>query len=490
MRIVKVDHTPKVSWQESPETLSRLQPPPEVRTSHNFSGNPTENQSSHFNRQSAAYVQPFPLNNLAPINQQPHPPPYQPPTPPPEEEPETMDWTPTRSSFQPASVHSISRKVETSSEASPFYGRLPAAPQSQAQRLRNPQNQPNFRKTAFDKQRNFFDSMTQRLSPKRLTQDEGSPDHARHDSFELAPPKFFPRGDFRTDTGLENMFDSAFSLRDEPLEVRAAREHEQHLARLDHPSPTVGAWGRITGIALLGTASLVWKAAITRPQFALHLRLGALGVIAVIAGRALLEALGTTKPFWSLSDIFLFAAELAASILLGSAISSVDSMPDTYDTMGMVLLGGMMVQEIWLFISAQKDRAPLSPAPDPIAPSSPPSHLKSETMTMPDPAAQAPKQRVPPMIEPRMTRSRSKRESFIPSTSLSGLSLTSGDSDCGLPSTVTTTTTASSTPTAFYNDRRFPVSTRGRAPAASGRNRTQPGLDLGLGVGAFGLGRR
>lgn len=483
MRIVKIDHTPRVSWQESPEPLTRLRPPAKERTLLNRGAEPNPSRSDRFNPQSSAFIQPFPINSLAPTSQQLYPPPYNPPTPPYEDEPDAMDWTPSQQSFQPASSQTLSREAQLPSGPSPFYGRLPAAPQSQAQRLRNPQNQPSFRKASTERQQNFFNSMTGRHSSnEQQEQNHERPGNEGTDYPEMAPPKFFPRDDFRTDTGLESLFDSAFSLRDEPPEIRAARERQQHLGRRNNLSTGAGPWERITGICSLGAASLAWKAAFARPQTALHLRLGALGVPATIAGRALLEATGKTKAVWSLSDILLFAVELAISILLGSA-SSHDSMNDAYDMVGMILLGGMMMQEMWLFISAPK-RLPsqssiTAPAPTP----GPPSQqldagvMLSDAIFPPDPSTQ---HQNPPAAMSQLqvsdrptTRSKPKRESFVPSTSLSGLSLGNGDSECGSPSSISSFSTT-------YDDSRF----CGERATVSRQLRPRPGL------GTFGMSRR
>jgi len=242
LRIVQIDRTPKVSWQESPESLTRLQPPIKGQTSHRPSKDLFASQSNRFHNQSTSYKHQFPVSKLAPVSQQPYPTQYNPPTPPPDDEPDAMDWTPTHTFFQPAPVHALSQKAEITSTASPFYGRIPAAPQSQAQILRNPQNQPSFRKTTVERQQNFFSGLTRRLSPQKKPQSPGIPHHESQTSFEMAPPKFFPRDDFATDAGLVNLFDTAFSLKDEPPEIQAARKQQQQL------SQGRGAWARITQV--------------------------------------------------------------------------------------------------------------------------------------------------------------------------------------------------------------------------------------------------
>ncbi len=441
MRIVKLDRTSKVKWQESPQSLTSQQPSGKVRTSDVSSNKSSGSGLSRFDPQSSSYIQPFPIDNLAPISQQPYPPPYNPPTPPPESEPDTMDWTPTQPSFKPVPVRNIVEDVAGPPTPTPFYGRLPAAPQSQAQKLRNPQNQPSFIKASVERQQNFFESMTRRFSPReKHPRNDTGPGNERPCSIEMAPPKFFPSNDSHAATGLENLFDSSFSLKDEPMEIRIARERQQQLARRNESSGP-GAWARIAGILSLGVASLAWNTAITVPRYAYYFQLAALGVTTAIAGRALFEAMGKTKAFWSFSDIFVYAMELVISMVLGSTVSSYDSLRDKYDKIGMVLLGGMMVQEMWLFISAQKQSVRQHSTTGPVLPPAPKISDSQIAVLAPisPPLSQPQVQQelpAPPQLqlhEPRMTRSRSKRESIVPSTSLSGLSIGNADSECGSP---------------------------------------------------------
>lgn len=240
LRIVQIDRTSRVSWQDSPGSLTRLQPPTKAQTSHRPSIDAFAREPSRFHKQSPSYTKSFPVNNLAPVSQKAYPTQHHPPTPPPDDEPDAMDWTPTHALFQPVPVHAHTQKAPITTVPSPFHGRIPAAPQSQAQKLRNPQNQPSFRKTPPEKQQNFFATMTQRVSPQNNQQNLGRLHKESPTLFEMAPPKFFPRDNLTTDTGLENLFNSAFSLKDEPPEIQAARERQARQGRR--------AWGRIAGI--------------------------------------------------------------------------------------------------------------------------------------------------------------------------------------------------------------------------------------------------
>ena len=277
--------------------------------------------------------------------------------------------------------------------------------------------------------------------------------------FDMAQPRFFPQSDRRADTGLESLFTAAFSLKDEPPEVRAARElHNNMLSLQRRPNAARTAIQRAASITLLGLACLAWSFASTHPEYAQLLRLVALGVATAVAGRGLLDAFQVEKEFWRFSDIMIFVVELALAIYLGSIVKS--SRLDYEITLGMIpmwLLGFMMFQEIVTFAQELKASAvPPEPQLEP-SPAEPDDFLSIEQETYADPGfpkihsshmISLDKQGLPDayskskvrmsdseirikpwgeLIEPpRVTHSKSrqaKRESLVPSSSLSGLSL-------------------------------------------------------------------
>ena len=370
-----------------------------------------------------------------------------------------MDWTPTQQPFRPvASAHTL-QPTPTRVQPSPFYGRLPPAPMSQAHQLRNPANQSTFRRTSAVQRRNFFKRMTNRESAtgdddSEYQDSEYDPDYDRvtnspmspasHRSG-MAPPKFFPQSDYHTDTGLESIFNAAFSLGDEPMEVRAAREGcEGQIVEHGYHSATRAKWQRIVSILLLLLACLAWSFSSTHATMALSLRLGALGIAATVAGIELLEAMQVDKAYWRLSDILVFAVELAFAVILGTAVNSSSKLTaytdDSLGTGPMWLLGGMVIQEMLMFAHQLRDlqmsssgftsrnmqAGDMASSRGPAAPSYPlagegslaDAHQREARRPVADSTDQALE-----LHQPRVTRSKSKRESFVPSNSLSGLSL-------------------------------------------------------------------
>ncbi|KAK3065316.1 hypothetical protein LTS18_001067 [Coniosporium uncinatum] len=165
-------------------------------------------------------------------------------------DPDSMDWTPTRSSFQrleeaASSLNSqptsrllfnrpstANRPLTTTANnsasgfaasPSPFHGTLPPAPLAPAHRLRNPPAAANaFRAASAEKQARFQAQFRGPQDPLRNPPEhQAANDGVGDGGFVLAPPKFMRKEDL-VETGLEGMFDSVFSLGDESTSSASA----------------------------------------------------------------------------------------------------------------------------------------------------------------------------------------------------------------------------------------------------------------------------
>ena len=191
---------------------------------------------------------------------------------------------------------------------------------SQAHRLRNPP-QPNFTAASSARKQNFFERMS-----------KGSPRATQHDSDEgpstprrpvMADQRFFPTTEQKADTGLENLFTAAFSLKDEPSEVRALRELEAaKAARQQDWAANQAIWPRLLSTTLTTIACFAWSTAPKYLHFAQFLRLSALGVAAVVAGMSFLEAVSMQKDSRRYSSILIYAIQVTIATLFGSAVNS------------------------------------------------------------------------------------------------------------------------------------------------------------------------
>ncbi len=218
---IRTDYNTRVLFQESPEPLiaRRAQQTSSIAESNQPNGDLYTSLAKPSTR-------PFSINDFAPRVQQ-QPTPYQPPTPPPDEnDDEAMDWTPSQeTNFHPTAIYrSLDSAVQQAeqSQESPFHGRLPPNIVSQNHRLRNPPNQPTFRKASTKQKQAFFNTPN-----KRAWQDEDSDavSVAETTAADLSPmkftsPKFFPQSDQHAETGLEDILARSFTIAEEPAEIR------------------------------------------------------------------------------------------------------------------------------------------------------------------------------------------------------------------------------------------------------------------------------
>ena len=220
-RSIRTDYNIRVLFQESPEPLvaRRAQQTSSIAESNQLNG-------ELYTSMAKPSTRPFSIDDFAPRVQQ-QPPLYQPPTPPPDEDDdEAMDWTPSQeTNFRPTSIYrrldSAAQQAEQSQE-SPFHGRLPPNIVSQNHRLRNPPNQPTFRKASAKQKQAFFNTPIKRAG-RDDDSDAGSVAETTVADFspmKFTSPRFFPQSDHHAETGLEDILARSFTIAEEPAEVR------------------------------------------------------------------------------------------------------------------------------------------------------------------------------------------------------------------------------------------------------------------------------
>ncbi|KIW67733.1 hypothetical protein PV04_06965 [Phialophora macrospora] len=182
-RIVKVRFAPPINWQQDPAPLL---------TNQQFVP-PT---SSELRETQPPQDRPLDVDSLA-QSSRPTYQPWDPPTPPPDAA-EAMDWTPSQPSFQPQPKQVRYQSVGRT----PFHGTLPALNARGV--LKNNQIQIQPGREAIGLPPGFFDKPKTTALPSRQTAVA---------SEAMAQPTFFGHNR-ESDTGLEDIFDSVFSLRD------------------------------------------------------------------------------------------------------------------------------------------------------------------------------------------------------------------------------------------------------------------------------------
>lgn len=246
-RTVSWDPTPLISLRSNDEPLlspQQLQQSADSSTSqeHPSPSSTITNIDAQIHRNFGNSTSPqhrFDINLLAPKpprHYQPNP--CNSPTPPPEaDDADTMDWTPSHTLPSATPYHPPQPATRP---PNPFYGNLPPRPISQAHALRNPILQaPGLLERASAQQQNFFRRQPNPVqAPKQVvrgraglsamqldngtfspTTDGGVSEEFSPRKVEFRQPSFFPKKDYENDTGLENLFSSVFSLKDQPAAV-------------------------------------------------------------------------------------------------------------------------------------------------------------------------------------------------------------------------------------------------------------------------------
>lgn len=336
-RTTKLDNTPKVSSQNDVNTTQKLQQRDDagslqVRTNLN---------KSH---QSSAHKAPLSLNDLAPKTQRFQPALGHPPTPPPEDDgADAMDWTPSQKALPPAKTYLQAKPVPV---PSPFYGRLPPAPKSQAHKLRNPTISSSY--PVPSERENFFN----RRNPID-EQDEYSEIGTEADSLSrrpsiaspaFAPPRFFPQSN-EIDTGLESIFSGAFNIDETPHEVRSARQQNESTPKSSARRNSVPIILRLIFIFSLSLSAAAWSNAPNGPNSTVRMHLSSLSAAILVAFLGIMLTIQRTDDPWLWINIIIYSSEIGFAAMIGSAIQTKTIDYDRLWLPGLILLCGMILQE-------------------------------------------------------------------------------------------------------------------------------------------------
>ncbi|KAL4750766.1 hypothetical protein BDW72DRAFT_175230 [Aspergillus terricola var. indicus] len=334
-RIVRYDTRPLVNWAETtPMTtpVRKTEASPRLTTG--------TKQPFYTPHESSQQITPrFPIERLATPQSAPEERAI--PTPPPEVD--DMDWTPSiQHNLQPAStVHQRDQRHSLLSGPTPFYGSLPPAPVPPSWNLRS---QSSKRPKPIEQvvERNPF-----HRSPAQSSTDwrrkTASPDAV------FAPPKFFPVTDHAS-TGLENLFDRAFTIKSPDNDEHEWKTSQQ--AQLDtQPSRSANMRGIFISQCVRFGLILVSITAWSLSQYELvtvpgdYIEVASLGCASLLAGFALLEGVKQPIVQWNGMELLVYVAELAAAVHLGGYLPGAFLERHYFDRYGKLLLIFMAVQE-------------------------------------------------------------------------------------------------------------------------------------------------
>jgi hypothetical protein len=335
-RVVSYDTRPLVLWSDDT-----------AQTSPNGKTQETKPTTNPFSTQDT--LQRFPLEKLV----SPRPTPAkEPPTPPMPPDVEDMDWTPSqRQEIRPTYTGHIADSTPVSNGPLPFYGSLPAAPKPLSWQLRNPVVQKPAERVAEPNPFYRVSTQPQEKWGHTSNKEEGNDPHPPP----FAQPTFFPPGDHNASTGLEALFDRAFTIRspdDKPNGDRALAPKLKPLERdTDAHRTFFVAYFRLV---LLVASVIAWQLSqsswISAPGN--YVEIISLGSASLIAGFALLETLKQPIVHWNGMEIFFLVVELGFAVYLGANLPRISFDRGDFDNYGKSLLVFMAAQEtLSLFFS-------------------------------------------------------------------------------------------------------------------------------------------
>lgn len=396
-RAIQIDQRPLVSFQENYEPLIPIR-------SQTRSDRILHQDSRDLSPPSKPRIDASFIEKLAPRPQQPT---YQSPTPPPEEDEPTednvMDWTP-QQNFRPAAVYHAPKPTPIFNEPSPFHGVIPPAPVSWAHRLRNPPNQPTFRKASETKKDSLFPAkknkrvisdaasdVSTEFSPASkgdMLSEVGSP-------VKFANPRFFAPRDM-SETGLESLFGDTFTLGRELTEDSLMKGRQNIRDSLAPSAPN--SFSRFSAGLLLAALCILWDYASTISSAReAHIRFLTLVVAAVISATNLISSI-TLSTDRNLSNILpqfcSFAAVAYITFLLSLSLDNEGQLK--VNALGLWYLIALTVWEVWGFVSS------LATPPTALDRDPPSSSPESTTTTMHQemPSSQPPPVQTPPTHQP------------------------------------------------------------------------------------------
>ncbi|KAE9377775.1 hypothetical protein N431DRAFT_398819 [Stipitochalara longipes BDJ] len=265
---------------------------------------------------------------------------------------EEMEWSPSQSQSQHRAFNpprSTQRQMQLFNEApigdrpSPFWYRVPPAPVTPAQRLRNPPNQPRLRVSSQETKENFFNNITNRIPENRA--DVGKlpiPDNeSPRQGVEFAQQRFFPpQPPSEAGNTLADLLTS-FSLgssEPEPTSPTQAGSTTRHTCQSLALFLCLFFWNYTLSHSTEHSRNVMMTVMIAC----------ALIGIRTILDNTMLRRAGTKMARTEVMGACLGGLEVAAALYGVSQILAGNGYSENCASMGTVLTVGMMVHEIWL----------------------------------------------------------------------------------------------------------------------------------------------
>jgi len=264
-----------------------------------------------------------------------------------------MDWSPStqaQSQYRAFAPNpSVRRDNQLFGQApidpkpSPFWYKVPPAPITPAQRLRNPPNQPRLRVTSQEVKENFFNNSTRHPSPPQNYSDsEENTLRTQKQNIEFAQQKFFPPAP-PSEAG-NNLADLLTSFSLGPPDNETPIKTNEQSSRIRH---------FVQGVVLL-LGLIFWNQTLLKPsEQTTNIMLAIMLACVCIAARTILDntifQLASKKQtIFQAIGACLGGIECAAAGFGVLEILAGRGTCENCASLGTILIGGMMVHDIWL----------------------------------------------------------------------------------------------------------------------------------------------
>ncbi|KAI1766451.1 Ima1 N-terminal domain-containing protein [Hypoxylon sp. FL1150] len=277
---------------------------------------------------------------------------------------EEMDWSPSASqhrafsSYNPYKVKNTNPRFSDTPiepKAGPIWYKVPPAPISPAQRLRNPPMRPIIRESPKEKKENFFQSGAK--GPVNV----GSTTHGGLADVKFAEPKFFaPEEKNDPRDNLSRMFASSFSISPDPdeEEVRNARRTatgSMFAVRRDVAGARNYRIGRFLELLVLAGALCAWVFALgTKEQYGPSLALTSVIACLIVSIRLAADLQvdaqtrdGKQPPIFAFSWANLGLVQVVFSLILAWNVWSQSGSEISCRTYGSAHFTTVMIHQMW-----------------------------------------------------------------------------------------------------------------------------------------------
>ncbi|KAI9734745.1 MAG: hypothetical protein M1818_006732 [Claussenomyces sp. TS43310] len=272
-----------------------------------------------------------------------------------QDESDEMDWTPsvsTYTTFNPQISRQLPAKLSspdsTVTAQQPFWFKVPPAPVTPAQKLRNPPNQPRLQLSSQERKENFFNDMTQRQP--NFTR-RGLPLEEERREMNLAQQRFFPEPAADAALGLSEYMEKTFTLKSTTIDHDLTTNN--NIASKIQSLPMKGKM--IHGIAIVMLAMIFggWNMAYSNrslPTYSITM-----GIMTICSGVSLKIICDYALTDWAKRNAGLRSALMITFAGVETAAAGFNMLEiwagrgasSSCQSQGAILIGVMLVQEMW-----------------------------------------------------------------------------------------------------------------------------------------------